>query len=62
VDEIIKHGFIDKETVFINGTHIKANANNHKYRKEMVEKSTKYYKEELRKEINADRESHGKNR
>jgi len=60
VDEIIKHGFIEEETVFIDGTHIKANANNHKYRKEMVEKSTKYYEDELRKEINTDREFHGK--
>jgi hypothetical protein len=60
VDEIIKHGFIEEETVFIDGTHIKANANNHKYRKEIVEKSTKYYEDELRKEIDADREAHGK--
>jgi len=60
VEEIIKHGFIEGETVFIDGTHIKANANNHKYRKEIVEKSTKYYGDELRKEINADREAHGK--
>ena len=27
VNEIIKHGFIEEETVFIDGTHIKANAN-----------------------------------
>ena len=60
VDEIIKHGFIEEETVFIDGTHIKANANNHKYRKEIVEKSSKYYEDELRKEINADRAAHGK--
>jgi len=60
VEEIIKHGFIEEETVFIDGTHIKANANNHKYRKEIAEKSAKYYEDELRKEINADREAHGK--
>jgi len=60
VDEIIKHGFIEEETVFIDGTHIKANANNNKYRKEIVEKSAKYYEDELNKEINADREAHGK--
>lgn len=60
VDEINKHGFIEEETVFIDGTHIKANANNHRYRKEIVEKSAKYYEDELKKEINADREAHGK--
>ena len=60
VDEIIRHGFIEEDTVFIDGTHIKANANNHKYRKETVEKSAKYYEDELKKEINADREAHGK--
>jgi transposase len=60
VTEIMKHGFIEEESVFIDGTHVKASANNHKYRKEIVEKSAKYYEEELRKEINADRETHGK--
>lgn len=58
--EIIRHGLIDEESVFIDGTHIKASANNHKYKKEVVEKSAKYYEDELRKEINADREAHGK--
>jgi len=56
----MEHGFIEEETAFFDGTHVKASANNHKYRKEIVEKSSKYYEEELRKEINADREAHGK--
>lgn len=60
VGAIIEHGFIEEETAFFDGTHVKASANNHKYRKEIVKKSTKYYEEELRKEINADREAHGK--
>ena len=60
IEEIIKHGFIDAESVFIDGTHIKANANNHKYQKEIVEKSARYYEEELQKEIKTDREAHGK--
>lgn len=29
VDEIIENGFIDPESIFIDGTHIKASANNH---------------------------------
>lgn len=60
VAEIIKYGFIEEESIFIDGTHIKANANNHKYKKEVVEKSAKYYEEELQKEIAKDRETHGK--
>ena len=60
VDEIIKHGFIDDENAFIDGSHIKANANNHKYQKAMVEKSTRFYEEELQKEIAKDRMEHGK--
>lgn len=61
IAENIKHGFIDEENVFIDGSHIKANANNHKYQKAMVEKSTKFYEAELQKEIAKDREEHGKN-
>lgn len=60
IAEIIKHGFIDEENVFIDGSHIKANANNHKYQKSMIEKSVKFYEAELQKEITKDREEHGK--
>ncbi len=60
VAEIIRHGFLDEESVFIDGTHIKASANNHKYMSEVVEKSVRYYEEELQKEIAADRAAHGK--
>lgn len=60
IEEIIKYGFIDEETVFIDGTHVKANANNHKSKNEIVRKSAKYYEEKLQKEIEKDREDHGK--
>ncbi len=60
LEEIIKHGFLDEEVVFIDGSHSKANANNHRYEKKMVEKAARYYEEELRNEINADREAHEK--
>lgn len=60
IKEIISHGFIEEDTVFIDGTHIKANANNHKYKNEIVEKSARYYEDELQKEITADRAAHGK--
>jgi transposase len=60
VAEIVKHGFLDEESVFIDGTHVKASANNHKHRREIVEKSARYYEEELKKEIDSDRQAHGK--
>lgn len=53
-------GFVDEEKFFIDGTHIKANANNHKYTDEAIEKSARYYEDELQKEITLDREAHGK--
>ena len=52
---------IDMETLFIDGTHIKANANKNKYNKEEVLKySVKIYQKELDMEINEDRIKHGK--
>lgn len=53
-------GFIDKEKLFIDGSHIKANANNHKYTDEIIEKTVRAYEEELQDEIKTDRERHGK--
>jgi transposase len=60
IAKIMQHGFIDEENIFIDGTHIKANANNHKYQNAIVEKSAKFYSDELQKEIAKDREQHGK--
>lgn len=60
LEEAYKNGFIDKEKLFIDGTHIKANANNHKYRDEVIEKAAREYEEELQKEITQDRQIHDK--
>lgn len=60
LSEVIKCGFVDETSVFIDGTHIKANANNHKYKNEIVEKSAKFYADALKEEINIDRGNHGK--
>lgn len=58
--EINKYGFIDDENIFIDGTHIKASANTHKYKNEVVEESVKVYEAALQAEITTDRESHNK--
>ena len=60
LDEIAEAGYLNTEAVFIDGTHIKANANTKKKIIEEVPVAAKRYADELLKEINADRESHSK--
>jgi transposase len=56
----IENGLVDPSAVFIDGTHIKANANTHKNYKKLVEKEARSYDELLKKEIDEDRIAHGK--
>ena len=60
LDEIANEGYLNPEAVFVDGTHIKANANKNKKIKEQVPVAAKRYAEELLEEINADREAHSK--
>lgn len=60
VDEVNNKGFIEEENIFIDGSHLKANANNHKSKKAIVEKSAKYYEDQLKEEIREDREIYDK--
>ena len=60
LDEIANEGYLNPEAVFIDGTHIKANANKNKKIKEQVPVAAKRYADELLEEINSDREAHGK--
>lgn len=60
IKEAITYNFIDLDTVFGDGTHRKANANNRKHENKVVEITKKYYEDELLEEINKDREKHGK--
>ena len=57
LDEINNAGYLSPEAVFIDGTHIKANANIKKVVKKAVPKAAKIYEEQLMKEINEDREN-----
>lgn len=50
--EAVKAGFIDASAIFIDGTHIKANANKRKHEKVKVDKPIKQYQSELEAEIN----------
>ena len=53
-------GLIDPSELFLDGTHIKASANSHKYRKEWVEQEAKFMSEQLAVEIDLDRKKHEK--
>ena len=58
--EAEKSGYLSPETVFIDGTHIKADANINKKMKRAVPIAAKTYGEQLLREVNEDREAHGK--
>lgn len=60
LSEIAGAGYLSPEAVFIDGTHIKANANMKKAVKKAVPTAAKRYEEKLMEEINEDREEHGK--
>ena len=60
LEEIEQAGYLRPEVVFIDGTHIKANANLKKQVKKAIPTAAKTYEEQLMEEINGDREAHGK--
>ena len=63
-DEIVllamKRGLVKGERLYTDSTHLKANANKHKFKKEVVQKSTRSYLDDLDVAIAEDRLSHGK--
>ncbi len=60
LEEAIRSNLVDASAIFMDGTHIKANANLKKNYKKEVEIKAKHYARELREEIDKDREEHGK--
>ena len=60
LDAVAKAGYLSPKAVFIDGTHIKANANTKKQMKEQIPAAARHYAKELMEEVNADREAHGK--
>ena len=53
-------GYLSPEVVFIDATHIKANANINKKCKREIPRAARKYEEQLQKEINENREKHDK--
>jgi len=60
LERAVARGYVKAERVFFDGTHVKASANKNRKRKELAKKTARIYDEQLRAEINADREAHGK--
>ena len=60
LNKALNNRMVDPNTIFIDGTHIKASANKKKYQKEQVKKAAKVYSGQLRREVNAEREKLGK--
>ena len=60
LEEVAEAGYLSSKAVFIDGTHIKANANTKKRVKAAIPAASKHYAKELTKEVNADREARGK--
>lgn len=60
LEECIKNKLVKPKEVFVDATHVKACANNKKVVKKMVQQEALFYEEQLKKEINIDREEHGK--
>ena len=47
LNQALSANFLDPSEIFVDGTHVKAAANNHKYRKEMVEQQAKFMSDQL---------------
>ena len=60
LNKVLNHRMIDPQMIFMDGTHVKASANKKKYQKEKAAKTAKIYVEQLREEVNAEREKLGK--
>ena len=60
LNKALNHRMVDPKMIFMDGTHIKASANKKKFQKEKVAKAAKVYAEQLREEVNAEREKLGK--
>ena len=60
LNKALNNRMVDPSIIFVDGTHIKASANKKKFQKEMVTKTAKIYEQQLRTEVNAEREKLGK--
>lgn len=62
VTRIVERGLIDESVIFVDGTHIKANANKHKEIRKKVRVIADAYHKQLEKEIDEFRELNGRDK
>ncbi len=62
VTKIIEAGLADPSIIFVDGTHIKANANKHKLIKKQVRVVANQYQKDLEKEVDEFRELNGRDK
>lgn len=60
LEECMKYHLVDTSTIFVDATHVKTCANSKKMRKRIAKEQALWFEDELKKEINEDRETHGK--
>ena len=60
LEDCMKYHLVDASTIFVDATHVKACANSKKMRKRVVKEQALWFEEELKQEINRDREQHNK--
>lgn len=60
LEEANEAGYLEPTVVFMDGTHIKANANTKKYIRKAIPQAARHYEERLLEEVNAEREKNGK--
>lgn len=60
LEECFRWDFVDSSVAFVDATHIKACANKRKAIKRIAKQEALFYEEDLKKEIQHDREEHGK--
>lgn len=60
LEECFHYGLVDTRDIFIDATHVKACANNHKMQKKIIREEALFYEKTLEEEIRADREAHRK--
>ncbi|EEO6567620.1 IS1182 family transposase, partial [Listeria monocytogenes] len=58
--QAMEAGLVEPDVAFVDSTHVKANANKHKYHKKLIRKETRVYQEVLEEEINVSRVAEGK--
>ena len=60
LEECMKYKLVDTSQIFVDSTHVKACANDKKMRKRIAHEQALWYEDELKKEIEQDRQAHGK--